>query len=127
LVAFRSTIKNWIVIERTVSGEPKGEALALKVDDTSITQALKLKHYKEFCEAIKAADDPTKIVRVKEFRNKFNCLSLPDSDEKGWVQTIGATVANTGKNITESFTWAVALRQKLNGPNLDTLRNAIEN
>ena len=52
--------------------------------------------------------------------------AFPDTDEKGWVQTIGATVAKTGKTITESFTWAVALRQKLNGPNLDTLRNAIE-
>ena len=30
------------------------------------------------------------------------------------------------KTITDSFTWAVALRQKLNGPILDTLRNAIE-
>ena len=100
--------------------------MALKVDDTSITQALKLKHYKEFCEAIKVADDPTKILRVKEFRNKFNSLGLPDGDEKGWVQTIGATVAKTGKTITDSFTWAVALRQKLNGPILDTLRNAIE-
>ena len=100
--------------------------MALKVDDTSITQALKLKHYKDFCEAIKVADDPTKILRVKEFRNKFNSLGLSDGDEKGWVQTIGATVAKTGKTITDSFTWAVALRQKLNGPVLDTLRNAIE-
>lgn len=100
--------------------------MALKLDDPSIIQALKLKHYKDFCEAINVADDPTKIQRVKEFRTKFNSLGLSDTDEKGWVQTIGATVAKTGKNITESFTWAVALRQKLNGPNLDTLRNAIE-
>jgi hypothetical protein len=100
--------------------------LALKLDDPSIIHALKLKHYKEFCEAINVADDPTKIQRVKEFRTKFNSLGLPDTDEKGWVQTIGATVAKTGKTVTESFTWAAALRQKLNGPNLDTLRNAIE-
>ena len=100
--------------------------MALKLDDPSITQAIKLKHYKEFCEAIQVADGPTKILRVKEFRTKFNSLGLSDTDEKGWVQTIGATVAKTGKTITESFTWAVALRQKLNGPNLDTLRNAIE-
>ena len=100
--------------------------MALKLDNPSINQALKLKHYKEFCEAIGVADDLTKIERVKEFRTKFNSLAFPDTDEKGWVQTIGATVAKTGKTITESFTWAVALRQKLNGPNLDTLRNAIE-
>ena len=100
--------------------------MALKLDDPSINQALKLKHYKEFCEAIKVADDPTKIQRVKEFRTRFNSLGFSDTDEKGWVQTIGAAVEKTGKTITDSFTWAVALRQKLNGPNLDTLRNAIE-
>jgi hypothetical protein len=100
--------------------------LALKLDDPSIKQALKLKHYDDFCKAIQVADEPTKILRVKEFRTKFNSLGLTDSDEKGWVQTIGATVKETGKNITDSLTWAVALRQKLKGPTLDTLRNAIE-
>ena len=100
--------------------------MALKLDDPSIIQALKLKHYKDFCTAIKVNDEPTKKLRVKDFRTKFNALSLSDAEEKGWVQTIGATVVATGKSIADSLTWAVALRLKLNGTNLDTLRNCIE-
>ena len=100
--------------------------MALKLDNPSIILALKLKHYKDFCTAIKVNDEPTKIQRVKDFRTKFNDLKLIDTEEKGWVQTTGAAVVATGKSVADSLAWAVALRLKLKGTNLDTVRNCIE-
>jgi len=98
--------------------------LALPEDDKSITAAVKLQHYKDFCAALNAAE-PEKKAKVLEFRRNYNQKGLQD-DEKGWVKVIGTAVQRTGKSIADSFTYAISVKQKLNTSNMDVLRDAID-
>jgi hypothetical protein len=98
--------------------------MPLKTDDKSIQDSLKLKHYKEFCLAI-GAEGKAQIDSVREFREQFNSLKLPDTEEKEWLLNVTSAITRTKKNIRDSLDWALALRKELKEAGHTRLRDTI--
>jgi hypothetical protein len=91
--------------------------MPLSVKKEDILKVIGLKHYKDLFAAAKVETEPDKVAVVQTFRTKFNAASLPNNEEKDWVQLVTDAIGFTKKSLADSFDWLSAFRKDLSTAN----------